>query len=425
MKRMLSILLGTVFLAGLIIFAALSYAIDDFPIAPPERRAIGRAVDGRDFNFAVWETRALLAKTTAGLVSGAAYLSSADQAELVRDYLGVVADVRRIERELDVLFAQSDSPQEDSAELAAELAEKRAELRRLQPVAEGSLQSQVDAALGVAGFEVLGGTWPPVAGRMTPLPLMLIVSPRDSIEQKYAFALENGMSVPDRDALEQQIYGEQDLSALVVPIGGLGIFPAMIVETGNLRFLADTYAHEWAHHWLSLQPLGFNYAQSSELRTINETTASIVGNEIGRMILATYYPEQIPPLPAATNASVDGNQQDVQPAEPERFNFGEAMNETRVRVDELISAGQLDEAEAYMEVRRQLFVENGYLIRKLNQAYFAFYGGYATTPGAQGADPVGPTVVALRKQSESLGDFLHKIKGVTSFEALQALVESP
>lgn len=426
MKRILLYASGSLLVVGLIIFGLLSIAIDDFPIAPPERRAIGRAVRGRTFDFATWEVAALYAKARAGIGYGAALLPPEGQTQLVRDYLAVVADVRRIERELDVMFAESDDPQADSAELQQQLATQRTELRRLQPVAEGVLQTQIDEALGDAGLEVLGGTWPPVAGRMTPLPLMLIVSPRDQIEQQYAFALENGMSVADRDTLERHIYDTLDLSALVVPIGGLGIFPSMIIETGNLPFLADTYAHEWAHHWLSLRPLGFNYASSGQLRTINETTASIVGEEIGYAVLAEHYPDLLP-QPVVREDEGDGADSAETPLTPEPppFNFGLAMNATRIRVDELIAAGQLDAAEAYMEERRQLFVDNGYLIRKLNQAYFAFYGGYATTPGAQGSDPVGPAVVQLRAQSDSLADFLTTIDAVTSFEALQALIETP
>ncbi len=52
--------------------------------------------------------------------------------------------------------------------------------------------------------------------------------------------------------------------------------------------------------------------------------------------------------------------------------------------DELLAAGKIEEAEAYMEARRQVFWDNGYAIRKLNQAYFAFYGAYADVPGGRG-----------------------------------------
>ena len=90
-----------------------------------------------------------------------------------------------------------------------------------------------------------------------------------------------------------------------------------------------------------------------------------------------------------------------------------------VRADELLAAGKIDEAEAYMEARRQFFWDNGYAIRKLNQAYFAFFGAYADVPGgAAGEDPVGPAVRALREQSASLEDFLNAISWMNSYDDL-------
>ncbi|HRO24702.1 MAG TPA: hypothetical protein PLR07_10460, partial [Promineifilum sp.] len=55
------------------------------------------------------------------------------------------------------------------------------------------------------------------------------------------------------------------------------------------------------------------------------------------------------------------------------------------------------QAEDYMEQRRRVFLDNGYNIRKLNQAFFAFYGGYAAEPGgAAGEDPIGPMLREIR-----------------------------
>jgi hypothetical protein len=99
------------------------------------------------------------------------------------------------------------------------------------------------------------------------------------------------------------------------------------------------------------------------------------------------------------------------------------MHLTRVTVDALLAAGKIDEAESYMEQRRQVFVQNGYTIRKLNQAYFAFYGAYADVPGgAAGEDPVGPAVRALRAQSKSLADFINRIAWMTTFDELKKTV---
>jgi hypothetical protein len=76
-----------------------------------------------------------------------------------------------------------------------------------------------------------------------------------------------------------------------------------------------------------------------------------------------------------------------------------------------------------METRRQFFWDHGYAIRKLNQAYFAFYGSYADTPtGPAGADPVGAAVRELRARSASLAQFVDRMAGLTSFAELQNLL---
>jgi len=40
----------------------------------------------------------------------------------------------------------------------------------------------------------------------------------------------------------------------------------------------------------------------------------------------------------------------------------------------LLHFGRVKDAEQYMELRRQYFGENGYQLRRLNQAWFAFHG---------------------------------------------------
>ena len=95
------------------------------------------------------------------------------------------------------------------------------------------------------------------------------------------------------------------------------------------------------------------------------------------------------------------------------------MHETRVNVDEMLAAGQVEEAEDYMEARRQFFWENGYHIRKLNQAYFAFHGAYADAPGgAAGDDPVGEAVRVLWQRVGSPAGFLQLMARMNSYQDL-------
>ena len=147
---------------------------------------------------------------------------------------------------------------------------------------------------------------------------------------------------------------------------------------------------------------------------------------MGTYLLHRYYPELLAPVTRPNLVSFDEERASaLNDQEPPPFDFRAEMHETRVKADELLAEGKIEEAEAYMEARREVFWENGYLIRKLNQAYFAFHGAYADSPGgAAGEDPVGPAVRALREQSDSLADFINTIAWMTSFDELLQAVHS-
>lgn len=150
----------------------------------------------------------------------------------------------------------------------------------------------------------------------------------------------------------------------------------------------------------------------------------MAGQELGWLVLERYYPEYLPaplqevPVDAVSAPPENSPQSTV-------FNFQAEMRRTRIETDRLLAEGDVIGAENYMEARRQVFWENNYPIRKLNQAYFAFYGAYSAGPegGAAGEDPVGPAVQALRAQYDQLADFLNAISWITSFEALLNLLE--
>jgi hypothetical protein len=272
-------------------------------------------------------------------------------------------------------------------------------------------------------IEIANQVFPPSLYHFSETPLSLVISPRATISQVLDVSLLPDLNTTERDTIEQQIYNDLDYSALIVPVGGIGLYPTMVMQTSNIVWLTEVISHEWVHNFLTLRPLGINYFTNEELRTINETTASLAGKELGRLILEKYYPQFVPQEPK--NQPPDPDDSAVDPlTEPEAFDFRAEMRETRVETDQLLSEGKIEQAEDYMESRRQYFWENGYAIRKLNQAYFAFYGAYNDEPGggASGEDPVGPAVVALRSQYTYLSDFLNDISWVTSFEKLQDLL---
>lgn len=402
-----------ILLVGLFFIIVIS---PEWPAFQGEKYALDSILGQRHFDFVVWEAGTLVAKTEAYLTGGHQTLGQETRKRLVLDYLASLDEVRRLEAQVSAIYSDPaiEDPEQTARDMQQQIGIDRAELDRRQPIVEAIIQDQVATVLAEQGFDLLGATWPPVQMHMTPLPYVLVVSPREEIRQIYNIPLEHGLPVAAREEIETSIFGSIDRSALVVPIGGIGIFPSMVVETGNINFLADVVAHEWAHHWLTFHPLGLNYAASPELRTINETVASVVGGEIGAMVIERFYPEYIPPPPApAAGPTVEEDE------ELPAFDSNAELAETRVRVDELLAQGQVDEAEAYMEQRRQFLWEHDYRIRKINQAFFAFYGAYADTPGEQGDDPIGPTLLAIREGSPSLRHFMDRVATVTSLEELQ------
>ena len=393
-------------------------AAPEWPAFQDERFKIDSILGQRYFDFVVWEAKALLAKGEASLNGSQNYLTADSRKELVLNYLDLMGQVRQLNAQVNFIYTDPgiDNPEEVAREFQQQIGEKRAQLTELQPIAESIIQEQIAAVLVDEGFDLFDWAWPPVQMRVTQLPFVLVLSPREEIRQIYSLSLEHGLTIPEQESIESALYDSVDLSALVLPISGVGIYPSMVVETGNSNQLMDTVSHEWAHHWLSLHPLGIRYAVNPAMRTINETVANILGDEIGAKVIEQFYPEFVPPPPQPTTPA-----QESDPDDPVRFDFTAEMRETRVRADELLADGQVEEAEIYMETRRQYFWDNGYRIRKLNQAYFAFYGAYADTPGKRGSDPIGPALLAVRDDSTSLRDFMDKIGSITSLEDLESL----
>jgi hypothetical protein len=331
------------------------------------------------------------------------------------------------EQQIEKIFADPAVKDKESASdyVRSQRDQLTARQNLLAPLAEATLQGQVSDALAELGLTTSGQPTPPVLYHMSSTPLALIVSPRNVIQQTANISVLPTLTLDDQIKLEDKVTKSLNVSTLVVPIGGVGVYPTLITETTDLPWLLSTISHEWTHNYLNLRPLGLNYSTTPELRTMNETTANICGEEVGHLVLEKYYPEL---LQSASNQNLTSFNAAMLPSKPLNapppFDFRAEMHETRVTVDKLLAEGKIDEAESYMEKRRQVFWDNGYLLRKLNQAYFAFHGAYADVPGgAAGEDPVGPAVRALRAKSDSLADFINKIAWMTSFQQLQQAIK--
>ena len=371
-----------------------------------------------EYDYVRWLATAMSEKSAQAQLNAAQRLSPADQSDVVRRYFELIRELEEMEAQIQRIYTDPsiEDPESSAAAVLRDHSVVETALADLAPLAESILQAQVMEALDEEGIGFLSQAMPPVLFHSSPLPKALIVSPRDTIRQEVNISLLANLSLEDITRLENRVEKSMDASALVVDVGGIGVYPTMVQRSSSLEWTIDTIAHEWTHNYLTLHPLGLNYDTTPELRTMNETTASIVGSEISRAVLEKHYPE------LATSGTKTGNV--LASPEKQEFDFRREMHLTRIKVDELLSKGLVDEAETYMEQRRIVFVEHGYMIRKLNQAYFAFHGAYADTPGgAAGEDPVGPAVRELRQQSATLAEFLRTIAWMNSFEDLQQAIQ--
>ena len=385
-----------------------------------------------EFNYLSWMSDAALLKLSSASIGAPYGFDHSAQKQIVTEYLRLTKQISDKEYQLEQIYADAKITDKElaSASLHAELAGINARQTELAPLAEAILQGQVSQVLADAGLTAFGQPVPNVWYHSTPLPMALVVSPRDHIEQIASISIDANLPIDQISALEGRVDSGLNVSSLAVNIGGVGVYPTMVERSTDLNWVLSTVAHEWTHNYLTIRPLGMLYGETPELRTMNETTASITGNEIGGLVMKRFYPELVSASLPDPSTALGMNLVSAPFDHPvpgdflrPHFDFRAEMHETRVTADALLAKGKIDEAEAYMESRRAVFLKQGYLLRKLNQAYFAFYGAYADSPGgAAGEDPVGPAVRALRAKSKSLADFVNTISWMTNFKQLQKAV---
>jgi hypothetical protein len=379
-------------------------------------RAFTRSIE---FDYVSWTLDALWVKLNQVALGTSNYMTDDARSQLVLDYLDLVGSIQNDEARLNDIYADPNisDPKTASATLKQELDSLYNLRAYMQPLAESILQTQVSTVIADLGLTLGGQPIPPILYHVTPPPYGLIISPRNIIRQDADISILPSLTVDQQAALEEKVDHALNVSSLVVGIGGVGLYPTMVMQTTDINWLTETIAHEWVHNFLTLRPLGISYLSGPELRTINETTASIAGKEIGRAVIERYYPEFLPPPPPPPAPPSESQNP---PATPPAFDYQDEMHLTRITVDDLLAKSKIEDTESYMEARRRVFWEHGYHIRKINQAFFAFYGAYADQPGgAAGEDPVGAAVRTLRAKSASLADFLNRISWISSYDQLK------
>jgi hypothetical protein len=380
-----------------------------------------------EFDYFGWSWNAIWAKISAASLGPIRHMSYLQQRRVLRDYFQTLADTQSLEESLESIYTDPHleiKPGEETV-LAEELKRKKTELRDFSMLAETVIQDQISQAVDELGLTMINQPFPPILYHVTDLPKNLVISPRDIIKQERSVSLFAEIELEEEIAIESAVESNTGFSALIVPVGGVGTYPTMVIRSSHLPSHLENVAHEWIHNYLTIRPLGVRYASTPALRTMNETTANIAGEEISNYVLQKFYWDLLRENQEELFQTFEVSFSFDLVNQEESFDYRKEMYETRLRVDELLSQGKIEEAEEFMEKRRQVFWENGYPIRKLNQAYFAFYGAYADQPfSAAGADPVGSDVRLLRSRSNSLAEFIRVISGLRSYQELVNLLHS-
>ncbi len=359
--------------------------------------------DEDDFNVVYWEIRHIPGKwlyLTGEFINGE--LSEAEEDERIGQFLLVTQRVQEIERS----FVAGD---------ADELQRLLHERDELENDAEAIIEGRLTALLEEAGLESSlplfpDARWvfPPVDVEFDEAPRSLTISPRVRIELVERRPLRPGLSLDEAVEREAEMESAGDVSALVGSLSGAATYPSIVAPRGDYRALVSTVAHEWVHHYLFFKPLGGRYYDSIALRTLNETVADIAGDALAAMFVDRHpLPPEVtslfPPPREAPNVDVDA-----------------FLRELRLDVESLLTAGQIEVAEALMEERRLELVDQGVVFRRINQAFFAARGIYATTPGS--VDPTGPKLRTLFQQSDDVGEFLRAAAEFTTTLDLDAAI---
>jgi hypothetical protein len=341
-------------------------------------------------------------------------LSEQENVKQVETYLSLAQSASSLQDAINRDEAEGNSSEADIKSLESQMAQLTGQMHSLQDQVEAIIEGQISNVLtdeGLANTINLGGRinilWPPVDFQFQEEPNVLIISPRDKIELTKTILLRPDLSLEQIEDIENEVQ-DNNMSGLVDRVGGVATYPSIIPQDDPLQYLLSTVAHEWLHHYFYFHPLGRNYWANYDMTSINETAADIGGDEIGQLVYQRYYAQ------TASQAAPPSS-----PAQP-AIDFNKVMRQIRVTVDQLLAQGQVDQAEQYMEQMREYLAQNGYYIRKLNQAYFAFYGTYSDTPGS--VSPIGGYLAELRQESPTLGNFIKTVSGISSYQQLLQMI---
>ena len=276
-------------------------------------------------------------------------------------------------------------------------------------IAEKSIEDEITKTIKELGLKnKLGLVFPPVDIRLQNIPKVLVTSPRNEIRMIDSVLIDAEISLKERDRIETTLFQAYDTSALVDDLSGVATYPLLVDDQQSLRRILQTSVHEWFHAYFFFKPLGWNYWDSSEMTTLNETICTLLGEEIGDVIYFNLYETD-------EHGLIDSKLN--HPNEQ----LLDKMRLTRIEVDKLLSEGEIDSAEQLMKETWWELRLGGYRIRKLNQAYFAFRGRYGNSPAS--ISNIGNQVNMLRENSAKIKSFVNIVSEINDYNEFLDIID--
>ena len=374
-------------------------------------RDIITAVGNAKFSIVSWEIKSLLSELASVMTNSGetAAQTNSEQILLVTEYF----DLAQTERLLLTKQERFLLSEEETQKLRA-ATQKRVKIENeVELIISGQIQSVIED-LGVYNPINKGDVFfPPLLFKFQLPPKLLTISYRNKLEVKTTILLKSNLTIEQIELVEARLEA-LGWSAYIRQAGGVSLFPT-VVYPDSLQHRLNTIAHEWLHTYMVFTPLGLARfgGNTNERQTIEETVATIFGNEIGAEVWRRFY------LPYLSKITLTKPAPDTE-QRVNTFSRDQFLIETRQQVEKLLSEGRIDEAEAYMRQRRNELEENGHYERKINQAYFVANGYYATNPVYQGGqNGLGEKLLELRQRSNSLSQFLKVVVRIKNLKDLE------
>jgi len=366
------------------------------------------------FSIVEWELNTLTDELEDVVFNNADY--TADDSQIVVDYFALLEDISGLETQISYL--QDDHSDADLNALKEQLEVLKKQRDSLKKNVETIMEQQIRETLKELDIYFYNDAidinidFPPVNFALESPPYLLVISPRDHIERMKEVILLQDLTIDEIDYIESEI-DKLGYSSIVLQVGGMATFPSFVTNNSGLEFTISTAVEEWLHQYLFFKPAGFLYAfnllgiyDDGDISTINETIAGIASDEIASIIYQNYYAEYF-------------EESEQVYSEGTGFDYYGEMRNIRIAVDNYLASGEIEQAEAFMEEKRLYILSQGYYIRRLNQAYFAFYGTYASSPGS--VDPIGDTLWELRWKSANITEFLKITSDIKNLDDLYNL----